>query len=43
MQDLLNIIEKHWGFRSLRPLQEEAMRAVISGRDSLVVMPPGGG
>jgi ATP-dependent DNA helicase RecQ len=43
MQDLLNIIEKHWGFRSLRPLQEEAMRAVISGRDSLVVMPTGGG
>src|SRR6516164_1840278 len=43
MQDLLNIIEKHWGFGSLRPLQEEAMRAVISGRDSLVVMPTGGG
>ena len=25
--ELLARIEKHWGFRSLRPLQEQAMRA----------------
>src|SRR5260370_39427719 len=43
MQDLLSVIEKHWGFRSLRPLQKEAMQAVLDGRDSVVVMPTGGG
>src|SRR5271168_714614 len=40
---LLKTIETHWGFHSLRPLQEEAMRAVLDERDSLVVMPTGGG
>ena len=43
LQGLLAIIEKHWGFRSLRPLQDEAMRAVLDERDSVVVMPTGGG
>ena len=42
-QKLLTLIEKHWGFRSLRPLQEQAMKAVLERRDSLVVMPTGGG
>jgi ATP-dependent DNA helicase RecQ len=32
-----------WGFDELRPLQPEAIRAAISGRDSLVVLPTGGG
>ena len=40
---LLEIINKHWGYDSLRPLQEEAMLAALSGRDALVVMPTGGG
>ena len=40
---LLEVIEKHWGYNSFRPLQEEAMTAVLSGRDSVVVMPTGGG
>src|SRR6516165_1756082 len=40
---LKEIIAKHWGFRTLRPLQEPAMRAVLESRDSLVVMPTGGG
>ncbi len=37
------IISKHWGFDSFRPLQEDAMRAVLQERDSLVVLPTGGG
>ncbi|HYO77180.1 MAG TPA: DNA helicase RecQ [Thermoanaerobaculia bacterium] len=40
---LLDIIQKHWGYSSLRPLQEDAMLTALSGRDSLVVMPTGGG
>jgi len=40
---LRSLIQLHWGIKSLRPLQDEAMRAVLGGRDSLVVMPTGGG
>src|SRR5437868_11188069 len=41
--ELHQVIMRHWGFSSLRPLQEQAMSAVLQGRDSLVVMPTGGG
>src|SRR5438045_4953725 len=43
LKPLLDLVAHHWGFRSLRPLQEQAMRAVLAGRDSLVVLPTGGG
>ena len=32
-----------WGFDGFRPLQQDAVRAVLDGRDSLVVLPTGGG
>ena len=32
-----------WGFDTLRPLQHEAIAAAAAGRDSLVVLPTGGG
>jgi ATP-dependent DNA helicase RecQ len=41
--DLQAVIARHWGFTGLRPLQEQAMQAVLDGRDSLVVLPTGGG
>jgi len=37
------ILEKYWGYSSFRPLQREAMDAVLAGRDSLLVLPTGGG
>jgi ATP-dependent DNA helicase RecQ len=40
---LKQTVAKLWGFSSLRPLQEQAMCAVLDGRDSLVVLPTGGG
>src|SRR5947209_2023674 len=40
---LRELISHHWGYDSFRPLQQEAMMAAIEGRDSLVVMPTGGG
>src|SRR3954454_13464568 len=43
LKDLRAVIVRHWGFQTLRPLQEQAMRAVLDGRDSLVFMPTGGG
>src|SRR5919204_4039372 len=43
LDQLKAAIQRHWGFGALRPLQERAMRAVLDGRDSLVVLPTGGG
>src|SRR5262245_51110621 len=40
---LLDVISRHWGYDSFRPLQRDAMTASLDGRDSLVVMPTGGG
>jgi len=40
---LEHILKQHWGFDALRPLQRDAIDAVIAGRDSLVVLPTGGG
>lgn len=40
---LTGILEKYWGYSSFRPLQLEAMEAVMAGRDSLLVLPTGGG
>src|SRR6476659_5754262 len=40
---LLETISRYWGYSSFRPLQEQAMNAALAGRDSLVVMPTGGG
>ncbi len=39
----MSVLERVWGFTSFRPLQEEAMQAALDGRDSLVVLPTGGG
>src|SRR4030095_16290449 len=43
LADILTIVRRYWGFSELRPLQEEAIRAGLERRDSLVVMPTGGG
>ncbi|MCH7873452.1 MAG: DEAD/DEAH box helicase, partial [Planctomycetes bacterium] len=43
LDQILEPVRRYWGYASLRPLQEEAIRAGLSGRDSVVVMPTGGG
>lgn len=40
---LLEVLQRYWGYDRFRPLQEEAMRSVLDGRDSVVVLPTGGG
>src|SRR5579871_6150881 len=40
---ILSTVQRYWGFSELRPLQQEAIRAGLEQRDSLVVMPTGGG
>ncbi len=38
-----NILKKHWGYESFRALQEDIIMSVLSGRDTLGLMPTGGG
>jgi ATP-dependent DNA helicase RecQ len=40
---LVDVLEQYWGYTSFRPLQQEAMTAVLDARDSVVVLPTGGG
>ncbi|HZZ27787.1 MAG TPA: DNA helicase RecQ [Pirellulales bacterium] len=40
---VLATIRRFWGFQQLRPFQAEAIEAALTGRDSLVVLPTGGG
>ena len=40
---LLQALEKYWGYKEFRPLQGEAMEHLSRGRDVIVVLPTGGG
>jgi ATP-dependent DNA helicase RecQ len=40
---LTDALHRVWGFSTFRPLQREAMHAVLASRDSVVVLPTGGG
>jgi len=37
------ILTKYWGFTTFKPLQEEIINSVAEGRDTLGLMPTGGG
>ncbi|HEV2984365.1 MAG TPA: DNA helicase RecQ [Vicinamibacterales bacterium] len=40
---LADALHRVWGFSDFRPLQREAMHAILDARDSVVVLPTGGG
>lgn len=40
---LLAVMEKYWGYKDFRPGQEQIMLSVTEGRDTLALMPTGGG
>lgn len=43
MQQISEILKTYWGYDDFLPLQSEAIQCGVSGRDSLVVLPTGGG
>jgi ATP-dependent DNA helicase RecQ len=43
VQDIHDILKEHWGFDAFRPLQEEIIRSVMEGKDTLALLPTGGG
>jgi len=43
MSEFRSILTKYWGFSSFRPLQEEIIHSVASGKDTLGLLPTGGG
>lgn len=43
LDDFKKILTRYWGYTHFRPLQEEVMRSVAAGKDTLVLMPTGGG
>ena len=43
MNNPVKILKQYWGYESFRPGQEEVIRSVLAGIDTLALMPTGGG
>ena len=43
MEHIRQVVKQIWGYDALLPLQEEAIGAVLAKRDSVVILPTGGG
>lgn len=43
MADIHAILRRYWGYDSFRPLQEDIIRSVLDGRDTIGLLPTGGG
>ena len=43
MIDLHAVLKQYWGYDNFRPFQEDAIKAVLNGIDTLVLLPTGGG
>jgi len=37
------VLQRHWGYETFRPMQEEIISAAVEGRDVLAILPTGGG
>jgi ATP-dependent DNA helicase RecQ len=42
-ESLLSLLRRHWHYTSFRPQQEEIIKSVLEGKDTLALLPTGGG
>ena len=42
-EKLYNVLRKYWHYEEFRPMQKEIIDSVVAGRDTLALMPTGGG
>jgi len=43
VSDIHAILKQYWGYDAFRPLQEDIIRSVLAGKDTLALLPTGGG
>jgi ATP-dependent DNA helicase RecQ len=43
LKDIHQILKDYWGYDQFRPLQEEIVQSVIARKDTLAILPTGGG
>ena len=43
MPDVQEILKQYWGYDQFRPLQQEIIESALEGKDTLAVLPTGGG
>ncbi|MBC5772846.1 RecQ family ATP-dependent DNA helicase [Pontibacter sp. KCTC 32443] len=43
MPDIHHILKTYWGYDQFRPLQEDIVQSVLDGKDTLALLPTGGG
>lgn len=43
IKNAIDVFKKYWGYDSFRPGQEDAIRSVLEGRETMVLFPTGGG